>query len=88
MASFASPRVVQSLARVLSSTEVSLLLQEIRSLKCRALATLYGAGQRVSEACGLQVGDIDSRRRLSNARDGKGSKVRHVMLGCRRHKKT
>ena len=52
------------------------------------LNLLLYAGLRVSEACGLQVGDIDSRRRLSNARDGKGSKVRHVMLGCRRHKKT
>ena len=81
MASFASPRVVQSLPRVLSGTEVSRLLQSIASLKYRALATtLYGAGLRVSEACGLQVGDIDSRRSVIHVRDGKGGKARHVML--------
>lgn len=81
MASFASPRVVQSLPRVLSGTEVSRLLQSITSLKYRALATtLYGAGLRVSEACGLQVGDIDSRRSVIHVRDGKGGKARHVML--------
>jgi integrase/recombinase XerD len=82
MASFASPRVVQTLPRVLSGTEVLALLRSISSLKYRALATtLYGAGLRVSEACRLQVGDIDSARGIIRVRDGKGGKDRNVMLG-------
>lgn len=81
MASFASPKIVQKLPRVLTGTEVLALLQAMSSLKYRTMATLlYGAGLRVSEACRLQVGDIDSARRVICVRDGKGGKDRNVML--------
>ena len=83
MASFASPRIVQKLPRVLTGTEVLSLLQAISSLKYRTLATLlYGAGLRVTEACRLQVGDIDSARMVIHVRDGKGGKDRNVMLSA------
>ena len=81
MAPFASPRVVQKLPRVLTGTEVLALLQAISSVKYRMMATLlYGAGLRVTEACRLQVGDIDSARMMIHVRDGKGGKDRNVML--------
>jgi integrase/recombinase XerC len=44
------------------------------------LELLYGAGLRVSEACGLDVDDIDRRRRAVTVL-GKGAKVRRIPLG-------
>ena len=44
------------------------------------LELLYGAGLRVSECCGLDVGDVDLRRRTVTVL-GKGSKVRRLPLG-------
>jgi integrase/recombinase XerC len=41
---------------------------------------LYGAGIRVSECCGLDVGDVDLRKRTVTVL-GKGAKVRRVPLG-------
>jgi site-specific recombinase XerD len=41
---------------------------------------LYGAGLRVSECCGLDVADVDLRKRSVTAL-GKGAKVRRVPLG-------
>ena len=41
---------------------------------------LYGAGLRVSECCGLDVGDVDLRRSTVTAL-GKGAKVRRLPLG-------
>ena len=41
---------------------------------------LYGAGLRVSECCGLDVGDVDLRRRTVTVL-GKGAKVRRLPLG-------
>jgi integrase/recombinase XerC len=41
---------------------------------------LYGAGLRVSECCGLDVGDVDLRRSLVTVL-GKGAKVRRLPLG-------
>jgi site-specific recombinase XerD len=52
-----------------------------RSLRDHAiLELLYGAGLRVSECCGLDVGDVDRRRRAVTVL-GKGAKVRRVPLG-------
>jgi len=75
------PRCEHRLPIVLSQAEVALLLQAKSNLKHRALlATLYGAGLRVSEAASLLVSDIDSERQLICVRQGKGRKDRLVML--------
>ncbi len=70
------------LPRVLSSGEVSALLDEpaATALDRRDLAVLellYAAGLRVSELCGLDRGDIDLRGRTVTVL-GKGSKQRRV----------
>jgi len=78
------PKRPQKLPDVLSGEEVERLLAAIRSLKHRAiLMTAYGAGLRISEACSLQTGDVDSKRMLIHVREGKRSKDRYVMLGER-----
>jgi site-specific recombinase XerD len=75
------PKVPTTLPDILSGEEVETLLQSIRSLKHRAIAmTQYGAGLRISEACTLQISDIDSTRMLIHVRQGKRSKDRYVML--------
>lgn len=45
--------------------------------------TAYGAGLRVSDVVALQVGDIDSQRKLIRVRQGKGKKDRYAMLSAR-----
>jgi integrase/recombinase XerC len=44
------------------------------------LELLYGAGLRVSECCGLEVGDVDGRHATVTVL-GKGAKVRRLPLG-------
>jgi site-specific recombinase XerD len=74
----------RKLPDILSLGEVEKLLDAMPSLKHRAiLMTAYGAGLRISEACSLQVGDIDSERGLLHVRDGKGGHDRCVMLAQR-----
>ena len=75
------PRRPKQLPVVLSQEEVTRLLNAARSLKHRAMMmVLYGAGLRVSEACKLEVADLDSQRMVIHVRQGKGSKDRDVML--------
>lgn len=76
------PKVPKSLPVVLSGTEVLALLEAVESLKYRAiLMCAYGSGLRVSEACQLKTGDIDSKRMVIHVRDGKHGRDRYVMLG-------
>ncbi len=76
-----SPRVPKKLPVVLSGTEVEAVFNAIESITYRAvLVTTYGAGLRISEACQLQVSDIDSKRMLIYVREGKGGKQRYAML--------
>lgn len=78
------PKRPQTLPDIMTGDEVERLLREVRSLKHRAiLMTAYGAGLRVSEACSLQISDIDSKRMLIHVHEGKRSKDRFVMLGDR-----
>jgi len=57
---------------VLSGTEVDRLLGAIRSEKYRAIMMAqYAGGLRISEACRLRPGDIDSRRMVIHVYDGK-----------------
>lgn len=75
------PRHEKKLPVILSKAEVKALLQAPKSLAHRAiLATLYGAGLRVSEVTNLKVSDLDRERRVIWVRGGKGHKDRQVML--------
>ena len=75
------PRYEQKLPIILSKTEVKALLEAPKNLKHRAiLATMYGAGLRVSEVTRLKVPDLDRERRVIWVRGGKGRKDRQVML--------
>ena len=61
---------------ILSGTEVASFLPEIRQEKYRAILTaIYAAGLRISEACRLRPGDVDSKRMVITVR-GKGGKER------------
>jgi site-specific recombinase XerD len=76
--------VPHTLPDILSLDEVQRLLAAIASLKHRViLMAAYGAGLRISEACSLEVGDIDSARGLIHVREGKGQRDRYVMLSPR-----
>ena len=74
-------RYPRRLPAVLSTEEVTLLLQAAPGLKYRAaLGTAYGAGLRAAEVVALKVGDIDSERMVIHVLGGKGRKDRDVML--------
>lgn len=81
-------RTPHTLPVVLSGSEVERVLAAIDSIVHRTIATLcYGAGLRVSEACGLRIGDIDGKRRLLLIRHGaKRGKHRQLPLTPRLHR--
>jgi len=65
-------RAPRTLPVVLSQMETARFLKTVRSPKYKAiLTTIYAAGLRISEACHLQVADIDSRRMVIRVRLGK-----------------
>lgn len=75
------PRMSQKLPDIISAEETVALLEAVDSVTVRVvLMAAYGCGLRISEACTLQVGDIDSARGLIHIRDGKPGKDRYVML--------
>src|ERR1700728_3459260 len=75
------PRYEKKPPVILSKVEVKALLEAPRNLKHRAmLATVYGAGLRMSEVANLKVPDLDRERRVIWVRGGKGHKDRQVML--------
>jgi integrase/recombinase XerD len=75
------PRYESKLPAILSKEEVKALLEAPRNLGHRAiLATMYGAGLRVSEVANLKVHDVDGGRKVISVRGGKGRKDRQVML--------
>lgn len=68
----------------LTRAEVASLLRASGQPFDEALFTvMYACGLRVSEACALQVGDIDARAELIHIRRGKGNKARAVRLSPR-----
>ena len=75
------PRVPQRLPQILSREEVAAIFEHAANLKHRAfLMTTYSAGLRLSEACHLQIGDIDSDRMTLRVEQGKGAKDRYTLL--------
>jgi site-specific recombinase XerD len=77
------PRYEKKLPVILSKVEVKALLEAPKNLGHRAiLATLYGAGLRVSEVTNLKVSDLDRERHVIWVRGGKGHKDRQVMLAA------
>jgi len=81
-----SPRLPKPLPRVLTKDDASALMafpagHSSLSLRDRALLeTLYSTGARVSEAVGMNVGDLHEAERLVHLR-GKGRKERVVPIG-------
>lgn len=78
-----TPKVWQLVPEVLTEEEVCRLLEVPQSLEGRGardlaiLEVLYSCGLRVSEACGLNIGDVDERAVLVK---GKGGKERLVPI--------
>ncbi|MFN3487178.1 MAG: tyrosine-type recombinase/integrase, partial [Planctomycetota bacterium] len=82
-----TPRLERKLPRFLEEEEVRRLLEEgstdggFGTVRNRALLeVLYGGGLRVSEAVGLEVGDVDLSEGTARVR-GKGGKERLAPLG-------
>jgi len=74
-------RQPRTLPIVLSADEVVRFLEAVPSLKTRtALTAAYAVGLRASEAVGLKLCDIDSKRMVMRVEHGKGGKDRYVML--------
>lgn len=77
------PKDPKTLPTVLSSDEVRRVLRALELPKYRVFfTTVYGTGLRISEACRLEVGDIDAERGVIRVR-GKGKKERLVTLSPR-----
>ena len=75
------PKVPVKLLDIPSPSEVAAVLAELDSPVYRTLLfCAYGAGLRVSEACNLCVGDIDSKRMVIIVRKGKGARDRYAIL--------
>ena len=76
------PKVPYTLPEVLSFEQVQVVLQAVTPLRHRAvLMCTYASGLRISEACRLQVGDIDRQRDVIHVRGGKGKRDRFAPLG-------
>lgn len=81
-----TPKLPKALPKVLTKDDASALMEfpeglSTLSLRDRALLeTLYSTGARVSEAVGMNLGDIDEAQGLVHLR-GKGRKERVVPIG-------
>ncbi len=87
-----APKGEGRLPRVLPADEIDRLLDDpparvghddaaVRVRDDAVLELLYGSGLRVSELCGLGVGDVDLRHRRAVV-SGKGGKQRHVPMSA------
>ena len=75
------PKVPRPLLQIPTPGEVAAVLAEVTSIVHRmVLFCAYGAGLRISEACKLCVGDIDSERMVIIVRKGKGGRDRYAVL--------
>jgi integrase/recombinase XerC len=77
----ASPKVRRPLPTLVSQSAAAEIVETPMHLRDRvALELMYGSGLRVSELCGLDLGDVDLRERRVRV-IGKGNKERIVPLG-------
>jgi integrase/recombinase XerC len=77
----ASPKVRRPLPTLVSQSAAAEIVETPEKLRDKAaLELMYGSGLRVSELCGLDVGDVDLRERRVRV-IGKGNKERVVPLG-------
>ncbi len=75
------PKGEKKLPIVLSVDEVRRLFAAVRNLRDRtAMALMYGAGLRISEAQMLRIANVDSARMVIRVSRGKGRKDRYVTL--------
>lgn len=77
----AKPR--QKLPIVLTRSEVSNVLEQLKGVQWLVVSLLYGAGLRIMEAVRLRVQDIDFGFNQIVVREGKGNKERVVPLPAR-----
>lgn len=78
------PRGEKQLPVVLSTQEVSMLLEGVKNVKHRLiLITAYSAGLRINEVRCLQPTDIDSDRMQIRVKNGKGKKDRYTLLSAK-----
>ena len=81
-----APRVPRGLPKALAEGQVTALLDAVTGADAFArrdravLETLYGCGVRISELCGLSLGDVDLEACLARV-FGKGAKERIVPIG-------
>jgi integrase/recombinase XerD len=82
----ASPRIPARLPRALTRRQMEKLLDapaagDAKGIRdCLILELLYATGMRISELCGLDVGDLDMEERTVTVR-GKGDKWRIIPFG-------
>jgi integrase/recombinase XerD len=81
-----TPRVPRGLPKALTEEQITMLLDAVVGVDACArrdravLEVLYGCGLRISELCGLSLGDVDLQACLARVL-GKGSKERIVPIG-------
>jgi integron integrase len=80
MAEIGRPVPKRRLPVVLSSDEVSAVLQRLDGVHGLLARLLYGTGLRIEEALQLRVKDLDFANQAIFVRSGKGGKDRVVML--------
>ena len=75
------PRKEIILPNVLSKTEVGAILKATNNVKHKTMiSVIYSCGLRRSEAIGLKISDIDSKRMMIKITGAKGKKDRYVQL--------
>ena len=75
------PPQVKSIPDILTPSEIERLICATKKMRYRVfLLATYSMGLRLTEALSLEVGDIDSDRKLIHIRRGKGHKDRMVPL--------
>lgn len=74
------PRIKQQEIRYLKHSQVLKLIDSIEDPRDKLIVrTIYATGVRVSELCGINIGDIDFEERTIRIR-GKGDKIRIVFV--------